>query len=126
MTDSDRESENEKEKESKGEGESEEEEQANGRTEEEAAVEIDEPGKKHCQEDDRTEYSGYVPQALVTKPTSSALGELPTLEHLVKGSLPPLDKELRQKSDYYYKERVPEENVTVPLPPVAIRLGRIS
>ncbi len=56
----------------------------------------------------------------MTKPTSPALGELPTLEHLVKGSLPPLDRELRRKSDYYYKDRVPEENVTVSLPSVAI------
>ncbi len=115
MVESDGESECGKEKEN--ESESEEEEQVIKCTEKETAVEIE---AENCQEHARTEYRGYVPHALVSKPTSPALGELPTLEHLVKGSLPPLNKELQQRSEYYYKERVPEENITVSLPPLAI------
>ena len=71
-------------------------------------------------EEVKSVYSGYVPTALLRRPTPSVAGELPTLRGLVKEKLPPLNEYLQKKSGRYYKKGVPKEKVEVPLAPVVV------
>ena len=71
--------------------------------------------------DARSIYSGYLPVALLRKPTPSVIGELPALARLVKEKLPSLSSHLKKKSGVYYKEKIPVKKLTVNLPPLATR-----
>ena len=71
-------------------------------------------------EEAKSVYSGYVPTALLRRPTPSVAGELPNLKALVKGKFPPLNEYLLKKSGRYYKKGVLKEKVAVPLAPVVV------
>ena len=64
-------------------------------------------------------YSGYLPAALLRRPTPSVIGELPALAKLVQDHLPSISDHLKKKSSVYYKTRVPNEKVEISLPTVS-------
>ncbi len=66
-------------------------------------------------------YSGYLPATLLRRPTPSVIGELPALAKLVQDHLPSISGHLKKKSGVYYKTKVPNEKVEVPLPPVSVQ-----